>query len=125
MNDEIVARRSFLKTAASGVLGSAGLLAGLSEGAFGLTPNDPRVVHEVAGPGELFGQEAEAKPKYSIKFAVCGMSHDHIFGMAGAPRCRTGSRRLEGVVIAAPSGTRSQRASQGSGVNRRRCRPAR
>jgi predicted dehydrogenase len=95
MSDEIVARRSFLKTAASGVLGSAGLLAGLSEGAFGMSPNDPRVVHEIAGPGELFGQEAEAKPKYSIKFAVCGMSHDHIFGMVGAVQ------RGGGVLVAA------------------------
>ena len=42
---------------------------------------DPsHVVHEVAEPA----QDSEAKPKYSIKFAVCGMSHDHIYGMVGA-----------------------------------------
>jgi predicted dehydrogenase len=42
---------------------------------------DPaRVVHAVVEPA----QDAEAKPKYSIKFAVCGMSHDHIYGMVGA-----------------------------------------
>jgi hypothetical protein len=26
----------------------------------------------------------EEAPKYHIKFAVCGMSHDHIYGMIGA-----------------------------------------
>lgn len=28
--------------------------------------------------------QAEEKPKYHIKFGVCGMSHDHIYGMIGA-----------------------------------------
>ena len=28
--------------------------------------------------------EADGKPGYSIRFAVCGMSHDHIYGMVGA-----------------------------------------
>jgi predicted dehydrogenase len=28
--------------------------------------------------------EADSKPEYSIRFAVCGMSHDHIYGMVGA-----------------------------------------
>ena len=28
--------------------------------------------------------QAEEAPKYHIKFAVCGMSHDHIYGMVGA-----------------------------------------
>jgi len=95
MSDEVVGRRNFLKTAAGGVLGSAGMLAGLSEGAFGMSPGDPRVVHEIAGPGEFGGQEGEAKPKYSIKFAVCGMSHDHIYGMVGAVQ------RGGGVLVAA------------------------
>ncbi len=26
----------------------------------------------------------ESKPQHSIRFAVCGMSHDHIYGMVGA-----------------------------------------
>jgi len=80
MSDEMVGRRAFLKGAASGVLGSAGLMGGLSESAFGLGPGDPRVVHEIAQPG----QDAGAAPKYSVKFAVCGMSHDHVLGMTGA-----------------------------------------
>ncbi len=28
--------------------------------------------------------QADEAPKYHIKFAVCGMSHDHIYGMIGA-----------------------------------------
>jgi predicted dehydrogenase len=95
MSDQIVGRRNFLKTAAGGALGSAGMLTGLTEGAFGMTPDGPRVIHEVAGPGEYFLQDAEAKPKYSIKFAVCGMSHDHIYGMVGAVQ------RGGGVLVAA------------------------
>ena len=91
MSDEVVGRREFLKGAAGGVLGSAGMLAGLSEGAFGMTPGDLRVVHEVAGPGEYW-QDA---PKYSMKFAVCGMSHDHIYGMVEAVQ------RGGGVLVAA------------------------
>ncbi|WP_213805048.1 Gfo/Idh/MocA family oxidoreductase [Granulicella sp. dw_53] len=94
MSEEIVGRRNFLKTAASGVLGSAGLLAGLPESAFGMAPADPRVVHEVAGRGEYFDQEGE-KPKHSIKFSVCGMSHDHIYGMVGAVQ------RGGGVLVSA------------------------
>ena len=88
MSDEIVGRREFLKSAAGGVLGSAGMLAGLSEVALG----DSRVVHEVAGPGEFSGQDA---PKYSVKFGVCGMSHDHIYGMVDAVK------RGGGVLVAA------------------------
>ncbi len=63
MSQDMLARRAFLKGAASGVVGSAGLMAGLP--AFGLDVDAARVVHEVAEPG----QDAEAKPKYSIKFA--------------------------------------------------------
>jgi len=28
--------------------------------------------------------QAEEAPKHHIKFSVCGMSHDHIYGMIGA-----------------------------------------
>ena len=63
MSVDAVGRRAFLKGAASGVLGSAGLMAALPESAFGLEPGDPRVIHEVAEPG----QDGDAKPKYSIK----------------------------------------------------------
>src|SRR5260370_169131 len=90
MSQESVGRRAFLKGAASGVLGS-GMLAALPESALALEPGDTRVVHEVAEAG----QDAEAQPKHSIKFAVCGMSHDHIYGMAGA------IQRGGGVLVSA------------------------
>jgi predicted dehydrogenase len=89
MSQDMVARRAFLKGAASGVLGSAGLMAGLP--AFGLDIDGAHVIHEVAEPG----QDATAKPRYSIKFAVCGMSHDHIYGMVGA------MQRGGGVLVSA------------------------
>ena len=67
-------RRAFLKT-----MSSAGVLAALPEAALGLGPGE-NITHEIAEPA----QDADAKPKYSIKFSVCGMSHDHIYGMIGA-----------------------------------------
>jgi predicted dehydrogenase len=65
-------RRDFLRG-----VGVTGLMAGVPAFA-GVDPS--RIAYEVADPG----QDADAKPKYSIKFAVCGMSHDHIYGMVGA-----------------------------------------
>jgi predicted dehydrogenase len=67
---ELVDRRSFLKQ-----LGYAGALSGVAGPAFG-----EHVVHEIAEPG----QDSTAAPKHSIRFSVCGMSHDHIYGMVGA-----------------------------------------
>ncbi len=68
-------RRSFLKRT-----GSAGLMAALPEAAFGLDMGLGQVVHEVAA-GD---RDAEAKPKYSIKFSVIGLDHYHIMGMTAA-----------------------------------------
>jgi predicted dehydrogenase len=60
--------------------------------AFGLNPfGTGHIIHEVAEPG----QDANAKPKDSIRFSVCGMSHDHIYGMVGA------ILRGGGVLVAA------------------------
>jgi predicted dehydrogenase len=87
-------RRSFLKT-----MSSAGMLAALPEAGFGL--GGGHVVHEVAEPG----QDADTKPKYSIKFAVCGMSHDHIHGMIGAVQ------RGGGVMVAAWGGEEDKLAT--------------
>ena len=71
---DAVDRRSFLRA-----VGSAGMLAALPEAAaFGAEARG--VVHEVAQAG----QDAGGAPKYSVKFAVAGMSHDHIYGMVGA-----------------------------------------
>ncbi len=72
MGFEGFGRRDFLRG-----VGMTGLMAGVPAFA---SVDPSRIVHEVAEAG----QDADAKPKYSIKFAVCGMSHDHIYGMVGA-----------------------------------------
>jgi predicted dehydrogenase len=89
MSADDMGRRAFLKSAASGVLGSAGVVAGLSGMAFAAGPADAGVVYEVVE------QEVAAAPKFSIKFSVCGMSHDHIYGMVGA------MQRGGGVLVSA------------------------
>jgi predicted dehydrogenase len=87
---DAVDRRSFLKA-----VGSAGLIAALPEpAAFGAEARG--VVHEIATPS----QEAAARPKYSVKFAVAGMSHDHIYGMVGA--MLRGGGQLVSVYAAEP-----------------------
>jgi predicted dehydrogenase len=78
-------RRSFLRA-----VGSAGMLGFLPETSFGLPGMEGHVVHEVAEPAQT-----EPVSKQSIRFAVCGMSHDHIYGMVGA------IQRGGGVLVAA------------------------
>lgn len=70
-------RRDFLKQAG---LGSVAMLAAMPERAMALGGGHGAVVEDAVVPA---GQAEEA-PKYHIKFAVCGMSHDHIYGMIGA-----------------------------------------
>jgi len=96
MNSSGLNRRSFLKT-----MSSTGMLAALPEMALGLQPTGAHAVHEVAEPTQM----AEAKPKYSIKFSVCGMSHDHIYGMIGA------IQRGGGVLVAAWGGEQDKLAA--------------
>jgi predicted dehydrogenase len=79
-------RREFLRA-----VGSAGLMAGVPALAEMSAVDPASVTYEVAQPD----QNADAAPKYSIKFAVCGMSHDHIYGMVGA------IQRGGGVLVAA------------------------
>src|SRR3984957_17267282 len=62
-------RRSFLQS-----VGTAGLVSAMPDAAFAAA----HATHEVIAPQET------AKPTYSIRFAVCGMAHDHIYGMVGA-----------------------------------------
>jgi predicted dehydrogenase len=83
---DMFGRREFLRA-----VGSAGLMAGVPAMAEMSAIDPARVVHEVVEPE----QDAETKPKYSIKFAVCGISHDHIYGMVGA------IQRGGGVLVAA------------------------
>jgi predicted dehydrogenase len=87
MENQNLNRRSFLRT-----LGATGVFAtALPETALALRAEHDGIVHEVVEAG----QDAEEKPKYSVKFAVCGMSHDHIYGMIGA------MQRGGGVMVAA------------------------
>ena len=75
-------RRSFLQT-----IGAAGMAGALPAVALPGAPGSgagsgfgEAVRHEVAEPA----QESAATPKYTIKFGICGMSHDHVYGMAEA-----------------------------------------
>jgi predicted dehydrogenase len=73
-------RREFLKQAGLvGSLGSAVMMAGFPEGALALGGGAESIIEDAIVP-----QPTEEAPKYHIKFAVCGMSHDHIYGMIGA-----------------------------------------
>jgi predicted dehydrogenase len=60
-------------------MGSVAMMAGLPNGAMALGGGRGAVIEQAAMPAQ-----AEEAPKYHIKFAVCGMSHDHIYGMIGA-----------------------------------------
>jgi predicted dehydrogenase len=77
MKSGFAGRRDFLKQAG---LGSVAMMAGLPERAIALGNEQGRVI-ETAAQSPAPAQE---EPKYHIKFAVCGMSHDHIYGMIGA-----------------------------------------
>jgi predicted dehydrogenase len=77
MNSKFTGRRDFLKQA--GTMGSIALMAGLSSGASALGAEPDRAVEDTVLPAQ-----PEEPPKYHLKFAVCGMSHDHIYGMIGA-----------------------------------------
>ncbi len=59
-------------------MGSFSMMPVLAEGAT-LGGNFDRVIEEAILPSQ-----SEEAPQYHIKFAVCGISHDHIYGMVGA-----------------------------------------
>jgi predicted dehydrogenase len=70
-----VSRRSILKAA-----GTAGVAGGLPEIAMAFQPAGP-VAYEVAA-----SSYQEPSPKFSIKFAVIGIDHNHINGITDALR---------------------------------------
>ena len=72
MDSKSRSRRELLQT-----LGVATLL---PTAALGRLPAHSNIAQETLPPPA----DADSKPKYSIRFAVCGMSHDHIYGMVGA-----------------------------------------
>ena len=73
MNNKSSDRRDFLKRA--GMMGSMAMMAGL--------PHTAIAAHGDIREETLAPQDQEP-PKYHIKFGVCGVSHDHIYGMIGA-----------------------------------------
>jgi predicted dehydrogenase len=74
MNPNFAARREFLKQA--GWVGSAAMLAALPES----TVHAQGAVIEDA----VLPRSQDSAPKHHIRFAVCGISHDHIYGMVDA-----------------------------------------
>ena len=77
MKDQSTGCRDFLRKAGS--LSSMAMLASLPQASMALgTAGRPLIEDAV----RLISQEET--PKYHLKFAVCGMSHDHIYGMVGA-----------------------------------------
>ncbi len=78
MTDKSGGRRDFLRQA--GLVGSAAMVGALPYPAAALAGERGPVREEaLQAPAQ-----PEEKPKYHIKFGVCGMSHDHVYGMIGA-----------------------------------------
>ena len=77
MKIESAGRRDFLRQA--GLMGSIAMMAGLPEGALAVGGMGGNFVQDAAAP-----EQTAEEPKHHIRFAVCGMSHDHIYGMVGA-----------------------------------------
>ncbi len=78
MNRIYTGRRDFLKHA--GMMAPIAMMAGMPEGAMAFGGGHGTIVEDAVLPVS----QAEEAPKNHIKFAVCGMSHDHIYGMIGA-----------------------------------------
>jgi predicted dehydrogenase len=97
MNKKLTGRRDFLKKA--GAMSSLALMAGVPRGA-ALGAEPERAVEETVLPAQK-----QEPPKYHIKFAVCGMSHDHIYGMIGA------IQRGGGEMVAAWGGEKDKLAT--------------
>ena len=91
-------RRDFLKQA--GLMGSVAMMAGLPQGSMALGGERGRVIEDAVLPAGL-----EELPKNHIKFAVCGVSHDHIYGMVGA------IQRGGGELVAAWGGEEDKRSA--------------
>ena len=55
------------------------MLAALPQASMALGSAGQPVIEDAVRPAAQ-----EETPKYHVRFAVCGMSHDHIYGMVGA-----------------------------------------
>src|SRR6201996_9275001 len=76
MNNKFFDRRDFLRNA--GTLGSISLISGLPANAAAFAAIPTTIVEDAVQ------EQPVEPPQHHIKFAVCGMSHDHIYGMVGA-----------------------------------------
>jgi len=74
MSNRSTARRDFLRSA--GLMGSVAMMGGFAA--------NPLAARGKIAEDAVLAQQTEEPPKYHIKFAVCGMSHDHIYGMVSA-----------------------------------------
>ena len=106
MNLKSTGRRDFLKQ--TGLMGSIAMMAGLPNGAMALGGEQGRVIEDAVLPAQ-----SDEAPKYHIKFAVCGMSHDHIYGMIGAVQ------RGGGEMVAAWGGEDGQACRFHQAISRR------
>jgi predicted dehydrogenase len=80
---ESTGRRNFLKQ--TGLIGSVAMMGSvLPNSAMALGGERGGMIEETVVKETVLPKQAEEPPKYHIKFAVCGMSHDHIHGMVGA-----------------------------------------
>ncbi len=77
MNRTSVDRRDFLRT-----LSVAGVAVALPTAALGAFAGEGQVAHEIASPTP--DGSPVAKPRHSIKFAVIGLDHAHIYGITAA-----------------------------------------
>src|SRR6266702_3555566 len=74
MDNRLLNRRALIQT-----LGVTSLIPALPSAALG-GPEHTSIVQETLP----LQPEAGSGAKHSVRFAVCGMSHDHIYGMVGA-----------------------------------------
>jgi predicted dehydrogenase len=77
MKEQATGRRDFLRKAGS--LSSMAMLASLPQASMALGTAGRPLIEDAVRP-----VSQEETQKYHVKFAVCGMSHDHIYGMVGA-----------------------------------------
>ncbi len=89
MMDEGLGRRDFLRAAGASAAALGAMAFAGAEDAMAQTA-------EIAGPDA----PAIAKPEHEVRFSVCGMSHDHIYGMVEA--MIRGGGKLVGVYAAEP-----------------------
>src|SRR6266404_256654 len=79
MDKRLLDRRALIQT-----LGLTSLLQALPDAAFGGPEHKSIVQETLPGHAARLQPETGEGARHSIRFAVCGMSHDHIHGMVGA-----------------------------------------